>query len=212
MKIFTLIAVFCFVQGAFSQVGIGTTDPQAVLDINGSLLIQTGFKLGTLPTVKSTDEDFKLLTRRNNSTPEGEITVLDVKELKVAPINVVNYNFHTLDGDNLTNVNLQYDANKYIVGVANFRYTGDAIPKVVTPNGSVTSIGAFVVRAFVESGKWRLEIRNRFLDLQPNPPNGIEYHVTLIIYDKSYFRNLDVIITDLGGSNTGAAAAPPPLE
>lgn len=209
MKIFTLIAVFCFVQNSFSQVGIGTTDPQAALDINGSLLIQEEFMLGRLPTVTSTDEDFKLLTRLNNSTPVGKITVLDVEKLTVAPINVVNYNFYNIKLDNLTNVNLQYDANKYIVGVSNFKYTGDAIPKTTANN--VTSIGAFVIRAFIESGKWHLEIRNRFLDLQLNAPNGIQYDVTLIVYDKSYFRNLPVITTNLNGQNSGTASAIPNL-
>jgi len=209
MKIFTLIVVFCFVQNSFSQVGIGTTDPQAALDINGSLLIQEEFMLGRLPTVTSTDEDFKLLTRLNNSTPVGKITVLDVEKLTVAPINVVNYHFYNLNRDNLTNVDLQYDANKYIVGVSNFKYTGDAIPKSTANN--VTSIGAFVIRAFIENSKWHLEIRNRFLNLQSGAPNGIQYDVTLIVYDKSYFRNLPVITTNLNGQNSGTASAVPNL-
>ena len=193
----------------FSQVGIGTLDPQAALDIHGSLLVQEELNLGMLPTVTNTDEDFKLLTRLTNSTPLGEITVLDVDNLSVAPINVVNYKFTNLRRDNLTNVNLNFNANKYIVGVANFRYEGGAIPKT-TSNG-VTSIGAFVVRAFIEGGKWRLEIRNRFLDLPLNSGDPITYSVTLIIYDKSYFRNLPVIITNLGGSNTGTASSVPNL-
>src|SRR5690606_39868744 len=108
----------------------------------------------------------------------------------------------------LTNVDLQYDANKYIVGVSNFKYTGDAIPKSTANN--VSSIGAFVIRAFIEDGTWRLEIKNRFLD-SPNVPNGIQYDVTLIVYDKSYFRHLPVITTNLTGQNSGTASAVPNL-
>lgn len=193
----------------FAQVGIGTTDPQAELDVNGSLLVQAEVNVGTLPTVVHADEDFKLLTRLTNSEPLGELTVLNVDSLTVAPINLINYRFNNINLDNLTDVDLQYDATKYIVGVANFRYIGDAIKK--TPINGKKSIGAFVVRTFVKSGNWHLEIRNRFLDLEANTPNGIQYHVTLIVYDKSYFKNLPPITTNLNGSQTGVASAIPNL-
>ncbi len=192
----------------FAQVGVGTLNPQADLDINGSLLVQQEFMTGPLPTVKITDENFKLLTRLTNSSPAGEITVLNVDSLTVAPINVVNYKFENINLDNLTDVDLQYDSNKYIVGVANFRYVGDAIRK--TPTSSTTSIGAFVIRTFILNGTWHLEIRNRFLDLT-NTTEGIKYYITFIVYDKSYFRNMPVITTNLNGSNTGVASSIPNL-
>lgn len=201
--------IFLFILNiGFAQVGIGTLDPQAELDINGSLLVQEDFETGLLQTVKGTDENFKLLARLTNSTPVGEITVLNVDSLTVAPINVVNYKFSNIRLDNLTDVDLQYDANNYIVGVANFRYVGDAIKKRI--NGS-TSIGAFVIRTFIANDTWHLEIRNRFLDLTSNASQEIEYYVTFVIYDKSYFRNMPVITTNLNGSNTGEASSVPNL-
>ena len=204
-----IIFLFLFIVNiGFAQVGIGTIDPQAELDINGSLLVQEDFETGLLPTVKGTDENFKLLARLTNSSPVGEITVLNVDSLTVAPINVVNYKFSNIRLDNLTDVDLQYDANNYIVGVANFRYVGDAIKKSI--NGS-TSIGAFVIRTFIANDTWHLEIRNRFLDLTNNNSQEIEYYVTLVIYDKSYFRNMPVISTNLNGSNTGQASSVPNL-
>ena len=199
---------FLIIQFGFGQVGVGTLNPQAELDINGSLLVREEFNIGALSTVKSNDENFRLLTRLKNSSPVGEITVLNVDSLTVAPINVVNYKFENINSDNLTDVDLQYDANKYIVGIANFRYVGDAVQK--TASGSTTSIGAFVTRAFILNGTWHIEIRNRFLDLT-NIDTGITYYVTLIIYDKSYFRNMPVITTNLNGSNTGEASSIPNL-
>ncbi|CAM3414837.1 hypothetical protein [Aequorivita lipolytica] len=192
----------------FAQVGVGTLNPQAELDINGSLLVQQEFVTGSLPTVKITDENFKLLTRLTNSSPVGEIRVLNVDSLTVAPINVVNYRFDNIYLDNLTDVDLQYDANKYIVGVANFRYVGDAIKKIAT--GGTNSIGAFVVRTFIQNGTWHLEIRNRFLDITDGT-EGIQYYVTFIIYDKSYFKNLPAITTNLNGSQIGVASSVPNL-
>lgn len=205
----TSILVFFIMSNLMAQVGIGTTTPQDDLDVNGQMLIQSSLRLGKLQTVNDQDENFKLITRVTNSNPVGEITVLNVDSLTVAPINVVNYEFNNIKLDNLKDVNLQYNANKYIVAISNFRYIGDPIKKVKV--GNEKSIGAFVSRVFVENNQWHLEIRNRFLDLESKAPNGIIYRVTLIVYDKSYFRHLPVIVTDLGGENNGTASSIPPL-
>ena len=89
-----VLSIFCVVQ-LFAQVGVGTTNPESDLHIVGSMAVQKQFEVGTLGTVTNTDEDFKLLTRRTDSTAlNGEITKLNVDELTVAPINVLKYYFH----------------------------------------------------------------------------------------------------------------------
>tara|TARA_R110002049_G_scaffold2214_21_gene16048 strand:+ start:1756 stop:2382 length:627 start_codon:yes stop_codon:yes gene_type:complete len=190
-----------------AQVGIGVTNPDTNLHVGGDVLVQDDLNIGTLNTVTPTDEDFKLLTRVTNSTPVGEITVLDVNSLSVAPINTIDYHFTNISLDNLSDVNLQYDSSKYVVAISNFRYVGDAIQK--TSAGGSKSIGHFVVRTFENGGTWHLEIKNRDLDLTPG--DSVEYYITLIVYDKSYFRNLAPIVTDLGGSNSGTASSVPVL-
>ncbi len=190
-----------------AQVGIGTTTPETDLHVAGDMLVQDSFSTGSLGVVSGTDEDFKLITRSTSSDPVGEIAVLDVNALSVAPVNVVNYTFTNISLDNLTDLDLQYDDSKYVVGVANFQYLGDAIKKVNSPD--TKSIGNFVVRTFTSGGTWHLEIRNRTLDLEAE--DSVTYKVTLIIYDKSYYRNLTPITSDLGGSNTGVASSVPNL-
>lgn len=208
IKNITLPGICFFITSfSFAQVGIGTLVPETDLHVAGPMLVQEEFTVSTLPTVTATDEDFKLLTRISNADPQGEITELDVDSLTVAPINVVDYKFRQVYLDNLSDVNLQYDANRYVVGVANFRYIGDPVKKI--PVNATTSIGAFVIRTFISNGQWHLEIRNRFLDL--NPGDSLEYYVTLIVYDKSYYRNMPPIITNLGGSNRGTASSVPNL-
>jgi hypothetical protein len=207
MKNLTILLLFITLGPAIGQVGIGTIDPQADLHIAGDALVQTGLTMKNLVTVSTTDKDFKLVTRVTNSNPVGEITTLDVAFLNVAPINVVDYNFTNLQLDNLRDVDLQYDPNKYIVGVANFRHVGDAIKKI--PGGDTYSIGHFVVRTFISGGTWHLEIRNVDLDL--DAADSIDYYITLIVYNKSYFRYLAPITTNLGGSNTGSASSIPNL-
>ena len=204
--IITLLFVVLF-QGLLAQVGIGTTNPQADLHVAGDLLIGENFSLGSLNTVNGTDEDFMLLSRSTTSNPQGKITKLDVSALSVAPVNVIDYSFSNISLDNLRDVDLQYDSSKYIVGVANFRYSGDPIQKV--PAGGTKSIGNFVVHTFISGGTWHLEIRNQTLDLDPG--DSVNYDVTLVVYDKSYFRYLTPISTDLGGNNTGTASSVPNL-
>lgn len=205
------IALFFFVFSLHmlsAQVGIGTTNPRADLEVRGNTLVQEKIQMGTLPFVLPEDANFKLLTRVTNSQPQGKVAVLDVDSLEVAPVNVINYKFTGISKDNLRDVNLQYDANKYIVGLANFRYVGDAILK--TTSNSKQSVGAFVTRTFISNNTWHLEIRNRFLDLAVG--KAITYYVTLIVYDKSYYRNLPEIETDLKGNNTGIASKIPDLQ
>ena len=206
-KIYSLLFVITCLP-AFSQVGIGTTQPEADLHVVGSTLVQEGFSMTNIATVPTSEEDFMLITRATNSLPVGEVKVLDVSNLNVAPVNVINYSFTNIDQDNLDDVDLQYDTTKYVVGLADFRYVGDAIQK--TPVGTTYSIGHFVVKVFESGGTWHLQIKNEELDL--GLLGSVDYHVTLVVYDKSYFRNLAPITTDLGGSNTGNASSIPVLH
>ena len=73
---------------------------------------------------------FKLLARIKNSTPRRGNCNLRFNAIDIAPINVINYHFTNLSLDNLTDADLQFDANKYVVSISNFRYVGDAIKKV----------------------------------------------------------------------------------
>ena len=207
MKQITLIFVLASF-AANAQVGIGTTNPQADLHIVGDILVQEAFSIGSLTVVDPLEEDFKLLTRLDNVHSQGEVTELDVNTLMVAPVNTIDYHFTNISLDNLTDVELQYDASNYIVAVSNFRYVGDAVKKVIIQNNKEL-IGHFVVHTFVSGGTWHLEIRNRSLDL--NVGDSLEYYVTLVVYDRSFYRYLAPITTDLNGNNSGTASSIPNL-
>ena len=208
-KISYLIFFYLYTNLCLAQVGIGTTSPQADLHVAGSTVIQDDFSTGSIPNVTNTDEDFKLLTRRTNSTPvTGEITRLNVDELTVAPINVIKYNFYDLNFDNLVDVNLSFETSKYIIGIADFRYIGAPVKKITLDGDD--SIGAFVVRTFESGGTWHLEIRNKNLNTV-NSTNAVSYEFTLIVYDTSFYRKLPVITSNLSGSNKGSASSIPDL-
>lgn len=208
MKITILLFSLFFMQFVSAQVGIGTTSPENgyELEVNGSLLVQTEFKVQAFPTDAIQPSD-QFVFRRLTSTPaDGEVVVMDMTTLDRAPINVINYHFTNVYQDNLESVDLQYDADRYVVGLSNVRYVGETITKIGTDEGTYTGIGYFISRTYVEDGTWHLEIRNRELNAASN--SNIEYYVTLIIYDKKYFKILNPISVNFNGATTGASTIP----
>ncbi|NGX84157.1 hypothetical protein [Aequorivita sp. KMM 9714] len=207
IKIIVFLFAFCITYLGYSQVGIGTDTPTPgyELDVEGSLLIQNYFKLENLESVNTESTNLNLLLRKSNSNPPGEVAKLDVKSISVAPVNIINYRFHNLRRDNVRNVDLQYDATKYIVGISNFKYDGEPIIKGQS-NNSYTQLGYFVSRTFVQNGTWHLEIRNRIRNNSSN--NSIEYNVSLIVFDRKYFKELPPKEVDLYGLSVGSAPAP----
>ena len=207
IKITVFLFCFCFTYLGYSQVGIGTDTPTPgyELDVEGSLLIQNHFKLENLESVNTESTNLNLLLRKSNSNPPGEVAKLDVKSISVAPVNIINYRFHNLNRDNVNNVNLQYDASKYIVGIASFRYEGQPIVKGRT-GSNYTRLGYFVSRTFMQGGTWHLEIRNRERDSSNN--DSIVYYVSLIVFDRNYFKELPPITANLNGFSIGSAPAP----
>lgn len=200
--------LFC-IQLAFGQVGIGTDSPTPgyQLDVAGSVLIQEEFKITPFTDETSEYYNFKFLTRLLDSEPSGEVAKLNLSVVNVAPITVFDYVFTNLKLDNVTSVNLQYDADKYVVGLSNFRYEGENIKKQrVNNSGEYILIGNFVSRTYVSNGTWHIEIRNRGRNSVND--NSIIYYVTLIVYDKKYFRKLETIEKNFGGQSTGQADSP----
>ena len=198
---------FCFTYFAYSQVGIGTDTPTPgyELDVDGAALIQNHLKLENLESVNTENSNLNLLLRKSNSNPPGEVAKLDVKSISVAPVNIIDYRFHNLRRDNVNNVDLQYDASKYIVGIANFKYEGQPIVKGQS-GSNYTRLGYFVSRTFIQNGTWHLEIRNRKRNNYNN--NSIEYSVSVIVFDRKYFKELPPIVANLYGLSVGAANAP----
>ncbi len=66
-ELFSLALILGLALPAFSQVGIGTDDPQATLDINGNL------KVRTVPEVTTVTDDYFILMQNNSTAGDTEI-------------------------------------------------------------------------------------------------------------------------------------------
>jgi len=209
MKNTILVFSLLFVQFGFAQVGIGTTSPTAgfELEVDGSLLVQSEFKVESFPIDAIQDSDKFVFRRLSSSPANGEVVIMDMTGLDRAPVNVINYVFNNVYRDNLESVDLQFDADSFVVGISNVRYVGGVIEKGTSSNGSYTDIGQFISRTFVDdvTNTWHLEIRNRTRDAAQN---DITYYVTLIVYDKKYFKILDPISVNFQGETIDSAPIP----
>lgn len=204
-----LIIVFFFTLNlSLAQVGIGTDSPTPgyKLDVAGSLLVQEEFKTTPFSDETAEYQNYKFLTRLLNSEPVGEVARLDLDNVNVAPINVFDYVFENFSYDNVTSVNLQFDADKYVVGLSNFRYEGR---NIIKGGDDYLIIGNFVSRTYInpDTNTWHIEIRNRTRDTNVER-NVVKYSVSLIVYDKRYFRQLPVINKDFRGNSTAEANSP----
>ncbi|WP_271392944.1 hypothetical protein [Aequorivita sinensis] len=58
----------------------------------------------------------------------------------------------------------------------------------------------------MQGSTWHLEIRNRERDSYNN--DSIVYYVSLIVFDRNYFKELPPITANLNGFSIGSAPAP----
>ena len=204
LKTYLLITTLITFQTLFSQVGIGTTNPTEMLDIKGDLLITDKIKINSLPSISPNDEGFKLLVRQNNSNIVGLIKKLTPNDLDVVPMRMQNYKITNIKRDDVKNIDLQLDANKYIVSISNFKWIGKGLQKKANFK---KSSGLFEYRVFQENNTWHLVIRNKYLDTKPS--DKIEYEISLIIYQKRFFKHLPKITETMNGNQTATATASP---
>jgi len=69
------------------------------------------------------------------------------------------------------------------------------------------SSGLFEYKVYQSGGTWHLTIRNKFLNTPGS--SSMTYEVSLIIYQKRFFKQLPQITENLGGSQTGTATVVP---
>jgi len=206
MKKIIVIVLLSIVHITNAQVGIGNTNPTEPLEVTGDVLIGTTLETNSIGFAASTEDDFHIISRLDNSTPVGLVKVLKPDNLGVIPIRYQRYEIINVKKDDVSEIDLGLERAKYIVAISSFKWNGQGLVKDVN-NG----IGPFTLNIVQKAGNpnWLLSIKNTTINPASNPSN-ITYDVTLCIYQTSYFADLGTVkAVDFLGGNSGTVPLSP---
>jgi len=194
-KIFCIVLLGC--QIGFAQVGIGVVNPIEQLEVNGDVLLTSTLETQPITSVGTADENFKLLARVNNSSPVGLIKQLDTDSIKITPIRRQKYKFTSLSNDNIVAVNLNLAVADYIIIPTDFKWIGPGLEKAGSNNWNFKGFQVKITENGGTPNNWQLELRNPLNE--PVNANAIEYEVTLVIYQKAFFKDMGKVTEDITG-------------
>ena len=208
MKAIFFLIVFAY-QITYSQVGIGTTNPTEQLEVIGDVLLTSTIETSTITSIGTTDENFKMLARVTNSSPVGLIKQLDTDNINVTPIRRQQYKFTNLSNDNIIAVNLNLAVSDYVIIPTDFKWSGPGLEKAGVNNWDFNSFTIKITQNGGTPNNWQLELQNPLNE--PVNANPIEYEVTLIIYQKAYFKEMGKVVEDISPYFNGVAVNTPAI-
>ncbi|PWN57986.1 hypothetical protein [Chryseobacterium viscerum] len=176
------------------RIGIGTSAPTAKLDINGNLRIRT--------TANSNGSTNVSTLVRDNTTGEVKIAVSSTGNS--TPLNYIVYTISNVNGDWINNYDTKINSSDYTMTVVGSSFNSPLnTNNVVTPATYAPSS----VFAFISGTTWRLTADYLATSTQTGV-NGT-WTIYCLVINNSILKTLTPVSQDLGGSNTGAAAATP---
>lgn len=137
----SIIFVFSLVSTAKAQVGIGTDEPRGVLDVNGNILLDSylvddiNMYAGGSPY---------LLVRSKDSSPVGQLKLLDVSLRDVGPVNKYKLIISNVSMDQIVNLSTNLLTSKYVVAITDAVFKDAYSAK--TSNGQFGSISTEVTK------------------------------------------------------------------
>ncbi|PWN58170.1 hypothetical protein [Chryseobacterium viscerum] len=170
------------------RIGIGTNSPAQKLDVNGKLRIGT---------VSSTSASSVSTLVRDNST--GEVMVAGTST-NTKPLNYVKYVISNVNKDWISDFNTNISSTDYTVVVVGSSFSEQFISSLTANTYNPVNVNAVVGTG----GSWRLTAD---YNGGASANNGT-WTIYCLILNNSQVKTLSDVTANLGGANTGSAAAP----
>lgn len=200
-KLYTssLIIVGFFV---FGQVGINTQTPRDQLDVNGGILVDSYLILDQTNTAIGEQQ---LIVRSTDSSPVGEIKLLDVDIRNVGPINKYRVRIDNVDDMRVIQLNTNLDANKYYFGLAEAVYSGvtssGAGAQIKNLNTSGNPIqGTYYTSVGVDQGKYKITLN--FNNAGTNGNRNGYWDISFIVFENVLVKDWGTFSGSVSQSNS----------
>lgn len=190
-KLFLILApVF-----AFAQVGIKTTTPAHILDVNGDTLVESYF-------VETQNRDiagpFHLYVRSKDSNPIGQVKKLDPTLLNVAPVNRYKVNIINVQQDKVQTIDTGLKASKYFIAISEAKFSGAQIGSNAVTGGS--EYGTYSNGVGINAaGNYTVSLDFVGTGTQSNVNGNWEF--TLLVYHISLLTDFGTVTTTITGSS-----------
>lgn len=208
-----LYSILIFLQGftLMGQVGINNPNPNATLDVNGSVLVQKNLFLEN-PHAFSIIRGSKMLIQKTND----QIVQYDIEKSKYGPINYAQFVFRNTNTQGLQDYDTKISADDYLVTVQGFYFliAGTTNTNVTVRNEDNNNfIEGFQMYAYVHPIKNTWHIRG-FVNNSTFRYNGVEIaidlYMNLIIFRNGFIaKPLSNITVNMGNLEENTASLPP---
>ncbi|WP_339610048.1 hypothetical protein [uncultured Planktosalinus sp.] len=211
MKKLLPFILLCFTYSVAAQVGINTQTPQAELDVQGNVKIDTKLYLES-PGNSTQIRGSKLLIQK----VDGEIIEYDIQQSKYGPINYAQFIFRETATHGLQDYDTKISTEDYIVTVQGYYFTAENNNTNVLLKSNVNEdyIEGYQFYAYpnIATNTWFLRAfvnNSTFRSGTGYNENPVDIFLNIVIYRKGFIaKSLNAISVNMNNSETGTAPLP----
>lgn len=211
-RIFSLSTLMLFLTaGALAQVGINNPNPDATLDVNGSVWVRKKLFLEN-PGDYTQIRGSKLLIKKT----DGQIVKYDIDISKYGPINYVEYVFRDTNTNGLQDFDTKISAHDYLVTVQGYYFLvaqTNSTNVTIKSNLAEDNIEGFQVYAYIDetTQTWHIKgfVNHSTFRDSSDQAVPINLYMNLIIFRNGFIaKPLDMITVDMDTQESGIAPLP----
>ncbi|WP_031428184.1 hypothetical protein [Flavimarina sp. Hel_I_48] len=199
---------------AEAQIGINTTEPRAMLHVEGNGLLEGNLYLeepGDFNEIRGS----KLLVNSTTNT----VLQYDIEQSKYGPINYAQFAFENTNTNGLLDYDTKISTTDYLVTVQGYYFAGPNNNTNIMShsNSNVDEIPGFQVYAYKNTTTETWFLRGFFNDGTFRSPNSsgvyvdvqVDIYMNLIIFRNGFIsKPQNDVIVDMGNSETFTAPLP----